>query len=241
MYSSDIQYIDLKYAKSFGIPGYRRHALYSNHEYGLSVGDFNSRVRFGFVIHKPGPYSLDPIRVELKRLIPSNDEYAPWLMEDIDPAIIKKFVDSLSEEEWGFKQALVVEDFCWYFRGFSRSTSTSKLPYVLMCTIAAKFIDNYGDALATMMLGIPKVNTAADAEEVNDLLISVNAFAVEMKSDASWGTATYGREQAEKKCKELKESLAKVESEMNSIYGRIQEYVEFLSEYGIDEKDIEFT
>ena len=217
MYSSDIQYIDLKYAKSFGIPGYRRHALYSDHEYGLSVGDFNSKVRFGFVIHKPGPYNLGPIRVELKRLIPSNDEYAPWLMEDIDPSIIKKFVDSLSEEEWGFKHALVVEDFCWYFRGFSRSTSTSKLPYVLMCTIAAKFIDNYGDALAT------------------------NAFAVEMKSDPSWGTATYGREQAEKKCKELKGSLAKVESEMNDIYGRIQEYVEFLSEYGIDEKDIEFT
>lgn len=241
MYSSDIQCIDLKCAKSFGIPGYRRHALYSDHEYGLRVGDFNSKVRFGFVIHKPGPYNLDPIRVELKRLIPSNDEYAPWFMEDIDPAIIKKFVDSLSDEEWGFKQALVVEDFCWYFRGSSRSTSTSKLSYVLMCTVAAKFLDRYGDAFATMMLGIPKVNTASDAKEVNDLLILVNAFAIEMKSDASWGTATYGREQAEEKRKKLKESLAKVESEMNSTYGRIQEYVEFLSEYGIDEKDIEFS
>ena len=241
MYLEDIIYIDLKYAKSFGVPGYRRHALYSDHEYGLLVGDFNSRVQFGFVVYKPSPYDVcRQIRVELKRLIPSNDEHEPCLMEDIDSAIVQKFVDSLSAEEWGFKRALVVEDGCWYFKGYCQSTSSSKLQHNLICTIAAKFLDRYGDAFATMLLGIPKVNTASDAMEVNDLLISVDAFVEEM-IPFRWGTATDNRERAENTCQELRKSIKMLETEMNAMYEQVQECLDVLSHYGIDEKDIEFT
>ena len=241
MYSSNIEYIDLKNVKSKAICGFRRYALYSKYDYGLQVGNFNSRIRFGFVVYKPAICNHEPIRVEIKRVVYSDDNGYPLRLEDIDPKFIKKFVDSLGEDQWELKRSLVVEDCTWYFKGYFRYTACNQLAFILGCTMAARFLDIYGDAFATMLLDHPNVNTATDANEVNDLLISVDAFAREMQDTPTWGTATNAREVAQKECNEIKNTLKKVEEEMNYIYGMAQDYLEVLSDYGIDEKDIEFS
>ena len=69
MYTSGIRYADLKSTNTVPIKGTRRHVLYSDHKYGIEVGDFNSKVRFGFVVHKPSQYAGFQIRVELKVLV----------------------------------------------------------------------------------------------------------------------------------------------------------------------------
>ena len=58
MYTSDIRYADLKSTNTVPIKGTRRHVLYSDHKYGIEVGDFNSKVRFGFVVYKPSQYAV---------------------------------------------------------------------------------------------------------------------------------------------------------------------------------------
>ena len=239
MYACEIRNMGLKASNSRGIPGYRRYAMYSDHEYGLDVGDFNSKVKFGFVMYKPGPYSLAKVKIVLKRLTPENASGTAWGLSDIDPEFIKKLLEPI--EEWGIRKAFSIEDGVGYFNGYAYDTFSTSNSCCLTRSNLAAFLNTYGDALATLLLGKGNIKTLKDALEVNDLLISVDAFSNEMKSDASWGTATYGREQAEKKCKELKEALVELESEMNSTYGMVQEYVEFLSEYGIDDKDIEFS
>ena len=85
------------------------------------------------------------------------------------------------------------------------------------------------------------VKTLKDALEVNDLLISVDAFSKEMQAKSTWGTATYNKECAQKKHDELKTSLTKLEEEMNYIYGLAQEDNDVLANYGIKEYDIEFS
>lgn len=241
MYDCDIRNIDLKAANSKGIPGYRRYALYSIHEYGLNVGDFDSRVRFGFVMYRPGPYSSGKFKIELKLLTPSDGDGdgGTWRFSDIDPNYIKELLEPI--EEWGIRKAFSIEDGVGYFNGYAYATYCSGNAYCLLRSNLAVFLNTYGDALATVLLGKGNVKTLKDALEVNDLLISVDAFSNEMKESASWGTATYNRNSAQEKYNEYKESLAKVEAEMNYIYTRVQECLDVLSEYGIDEKDIEFN
>ena len=241
MYPSSIANIELKSAKSKSVHGFRRYALYSNHVYGLLVGDFDSRIKFGFVMYKPGPGNPEPIRVEIKRAVCCDGNGFPHGLEAIDPKFAKKFVDSLGQDRLELKQSLVVDDHTWYFKGYSIKNHGCTLPYILKCTMAAHFLDLYGDAFATMLLDNPKINTSEDANEVNDLLISVNAFANEMQSTPIWGTNVYEREQALKDCNEIKEAMMQAEQEMNHVYGRVQGYIEVLSNYGIDEKDIEFS
>jgi len=240
MYECEIRNIGLKASNSHGISGYRRYALYSIQEYGLNVGDFDSRVRFGFVMYKPGPYNtLGKVKIELKRLTPTNADRTTWGLSDIDPNLIKELLEPI--EEWGLRQAFTIEDGVGYFNGYAHNTSSTSNSFCLIHSNLAVFLNTYGDALATLLLGKGNVKTLKDALEVNDLLTSVDAFSNEMKSDASWGTATYNKNFAQEEYNEYKKNLAKVEAEMNYIYARVQECLDVLSEYGIDEKDIEFT
>lgn len=242
MYESDVRNLELKSAKSQRIPGYRRYVMYSDREYGLDVGDFNSKVKFGFVMYKPGPYNtLGKIKIELKVLVPSNVEGTTWRLSDIDPNFIKKLLEPI--EEWGLRQAFTIENGVGYFNGYAKDTycSCNSNSHCLLGSKLAVFLNTYGDALATVLLGKGNVKTLKDALEVNDLLISVAAFSKEMQAKSTWGTATYNKECAQKKHEELKTSLAKLEEEMNYIYGLAQEDNDVLANYGIKEYDIEFS
>lgn len=239
MYASDVRNLDLKAAKSQRIPGYRRYVMYSDREYGLDVGDFNSKVKFGFVMYKLGPYNTGKIKVELKVLVPSNVEGTTWRLSDIDPNFIKKLLEPI--EEWGLRQAFTIENGVGYFNGYAQDTYCPSISYCLLRSKLAVFLNTYGDALATVLLGKGNVKTLKDALEVNDLLISVDAFSKEMQAKSTWGTATYNKECAQKKHDELKTSLTKLEEEMNYIYGLAQEDKDVLANYGIKEYDIEFS
>lgn len=237
MYSSDIMKIELSCAKSKSVPGFRRHALYSKHKYGVTAGDFSSNVRFGFVVYNPGNHNvLEKVRIEIKLCVGDDETLR---LEDIDPKVIRKVVDSLPPSECVLKQSFVEDGDTFYFRGSARYLSPNSVSSILLCSMAARFLNLYGDVLATMLLGIPTVNTTMDAMEVNDLLISVDAFLREMRS--VWGTVSFGRIQAQEKYNRLAETLAKNEEEMNQFYHSVQHCIEVLSEYGINERDINFT
>lgn len=239
MYRSDIGNLDLKCCeKSRAIPGFRRYALFSKHEYGLLVGDFNSMVKFGFVVYNPGMCNPEGIRVELKLLVPevNINGVQHWMLKDIDPNFIKGLLDGMDSKDYEFKQSFRVDGDIGYFRGFHCHCHDKSLGTVLACTNAAHFLDFWGDVLATVLYGKGNVKTLKDAYEVNDLLISVNAFASEMSSDLHWGTANFSKDRAQKMYDELKGDLAKVEAEMNCFYENLTRNLNILAEYGISEE-----
>lgn len=237
MYELDIRNLNLKAAKSIAIPGFRRHVLYSEQEYGLLVGDFNSRVKFGFVVYKPGYCSSAKIRIELKVLASEDGNH--WRLKDIDPAFIKSLLET---EGVDVKFNFIIENGVGYFQGLWSDTSCGRIPDDIVCSNLGRFLNVYGDALATVLAKKGNVNTLKDALEVNDLLISVNAFVREMQPKAyRWGTATYNKESAQESCNKLRDEIAQVEDEMNSVFRKAQVDKEALAKYGIDESDIDFS
>ena len=243
MHSSQIAYLTLDSVnsrRSTGIPGYRRYALYSTHVYGISVGDFSSEVKFGFVVYKPAWSNPQQIRVELKVLVPTGENTCR--LQDIDPETIGKLIETSDLEN---KPVFVKEGNSGYFVGFGpkMSTSATNLQYVLTCSSAAYFLDRLGDELALMLKGHDGVRNAKDARRVNDLLIELNAFATEMDPGAefTWGTMSYNIKSAQKKCDEYKANIAKLESNMNTVYEWIHSDLDVLSSYGIDESTIEYS
>ena len=238
MYQSEIGYLDLKSANSIGIPGYRRHVLYSQHEYGVSVGDFSSRTRFGFVVYKPGAFnSGNQIRVELKVVAPAGENV--YRLKDIDPDIIANLIETSNVEN---KPCFIKEGNTGYFLGYKQSTYSNELPWVLTCTNAAYFLDMFGDDLALMLLGTERICTQKDAEKVNDLLIAILAFSKEMNDgESSWGTSTYNIAACRNQYNKYKKKIGELETEMNFIYEGVQNELEVLSKYGIDESKIAYS
>lgn len=243
MYSSQIAYLTLGSVdsrNSAGIPGYRRYALYNTHVYGMSVGDFSSETRFGFVLYKPTRVNLGPIRVELKVVAPTGEN--TYRLHDIDPETIGNLIETSDIEN---KSIFAKEGDFGYFLGFepNRSTSSTNVQYILECSSAGYFLDMLGDELALMLKGNDRIRTAKDARKVNDLLVEVNAFAIEMnpKAEFTWGTTTYDIKRAQQKYDEHKSDIAKLESDMNFVYTRIHSDIDVLSRYGMDESEIEYT
>lgn len=240
MYTSNLGYMNLGSANSIAIAGTRRHVLYSNHQYGISVGDFNSHVQFGFVVYKPSQFNLDPIRIELKLLVRENVDISSWRLGDIDPNYIQDLLDKLDGEKDPIKYTYAIENGHGYFKGYCLRDTPKGIPQDLQFSNAASFLNIWGDALATAMYAKDKVSTLQDAYEVNDLLISVNAFAQEMKDKPEWGTASHSIEAAQHNYEKSKSDLEKVEQEMNCFYKQVDDYLQVLEKYGVSEDNIEY-
>lgn len=240
MYTSDIRYADLKSTNTAPIKGTRRHVLYSDHKYGIEVGDFNSKVRFGFVVHKPSQYAGFQIRVELKVLVPVREDNGAWRLGDIDPNYIQDLLDKLDDEKDPIKYTYVIENGHGYFKGYYLRGTPRGIPQDLQCSNAASFLNIWGDALATAMYAKDKVSTLQDAYEVNDLLISVDAFTQEMKDKPDWGTASHSIEAAQHNYEKSKCDLEKVEQEMNFFYKQLDDYLQVLEKYGVSEDNIDY-
>lgn len=213
---------------SMAIQGYRKYALYSTQEYGISVGDFSSKTMFGFVVYKPTRSNLGPIRVELKLVVSTGEN--THRLHDIDPEIIRNLIETSDLEN---KPVFVREGDFGYFLGFGTSIITSS---------AGHFLDMLGNELALVLQGNDKIRNAKDARRVNDLLIDVNAFAKEMdpKAEIMWSTMTYQIKWAQKMYDKYKDKIATLESKMNFAYKRIYSDLDVLSSYGIDESEIDY-
>ena len=224
---------------SMAIPGYRKYALYSTQEYGISVGDFSSKTMFGFVVYKPTRSNLGPIRVELK-LVESTGENTHRL-HDIDPEIIRNLIETSDLEN---KPVFVGEGDFGYFLGFEPgiSTSSTNIKYILTRSSAGYFLDMLGNELTLVLQGNDKICNANDARRVNNFLIDVNAFAKEMdpKAEIMWSTMTYQIKWAQKMYDKYKKKIAELESNMNGAYKRIYSALDVLSSYGIAESEIDY-
>lgn len=240
MYTSNMGYMNLGSANSIAIAGTRRHVLYNNHKYGISVGDFNSHVQFGFVVYKPSQFNPDPIRIELKLLVRENEDISSWRLDDIDPNFLQGLLDSIEDERDPIKYTYHIENGHGFFKGYYLRGCPKDVPQAIQSSNAARFLDVWGDALATAIYAKGKVSTLPDAYEVNDLLISVNAFSHEMSEKPEWGTATNNIDCARKKYEGFKNDLVKVENEMNHFYKQLAEYLQVLEKYGVSEDVIDY-
>ena len=224
---------------SMAIPGYRKYALYSTQEYGISVGDFSSKTMFGFVVYKPTRSNLGPIRVELKLVVSTGEN--THRLHDIDPETIVNLIDTSDLEN---KPVFVGEGDFGHFLGFEPgiSTSSTNIKYILTRSSAGYFLDMLGNELALVLQGNDKICNANDARRVNNFLIDVNAFAKEMdpKAEIMWSTMTYQIKWAQKMYDKYKKKIAELESNMNGAYKRIYSDLDVLSSYGIDESEIDY-
>ena len=237
MYRSDIKYLELRSANSIKMPGYRRYVLYNQREYGISVGDFSSSTRFGFVVYKPRTFNIsNQIRVELKVVVPTGEN--TYRLKDIDPDIITNLIETSNVEN---KPRFVKEGNSGYFLGYSQNTHSTELAQILICTNAAHFLDMFGDYMALMLMGNERILTERDAAKVNDLLITIRAFSKEMNGGSDdWATSTSNIAYCRNEYDRYKKRLGELESEMNLVYEGIQNKLEVLSKYGIDESTIDY-
>ena len=193
MFLSQLSHLTLDSVDSpnlMAIPGYRKYALYSTQEYGISVGDFSSKTMFGFVVYKPTRSNLGPIRVELKLVVSTGEN--THRLHDIDPEIIRNLIETSDLEN---KPVFVGEGDFGHFLGFEPGirTSSTNIKYILTRSSAGYFLDMLGNELALVLQGNDKICNAKDARRVNNLLIDVDAFAKEMdpKAEIMWSTMTY--------------------------------------------------
>lgn len=239
MWMSDIQLLDNKSTDEMAkMKGYRRYVLCTRNEYGVEVGDFNSKVRFGFVLHKPARFNDGQVKVELKVMAPAGGEFGAFRPKTIDPNLIKRLMAGAGVE---FSWTYEIEDGVGFFKGQNFKTTQCRTQNVLASTMAARFIDVWGHELATILA---KKGTGVDdllnARYVNTMLRKLIDFSKEMKDEPMWGSQTYNIGKARESMNDAKKEIEVMEQEMNKYHESLQEAQDALAKFGVSEDEIDF-